>query len=759
MRLSRRTNTIILWAISLGLLVGMVITFTPSLRNFGLNAQGNNQGAAALLVNGEQISELEVARLRQNRFFSSVTEGEVAEDLELLMFDTLIQQELLDQAAARVRVSGGEVRDAVDEFRESRGVAGSRNDQAYLNAIRSSGFTDETFRSYLREQLRQDKYRESLTEAVDVSDGEVAAFYETNQQRYQSEERIEARLIVVEDEALADEIRSRVEEGEAFADLAQEYSVERADRGGALGAPEGETEPQPVGRPALPTAVANAAFALRDPGLTEVIPLSGRYYLVSVEQLIPVSVRPFEEVEEEVREDALAAKRAAVVEATLEDLRDQAQITVPEEGLYQFSDQPIARVGDVEIMSTDLVRTVYSDPQIQQILSPDSASLVAQFFKPNVLEQLIERELAYQGASQLDASFIGTRNQVVSSALAYVSREATATDEAVQAYYDANLQRFTIPAVAEVTRVTFDADDQAMAFRDAVLAGTEPATAAEAFSGELIDLGTVREGQLELELDVALFATDGFEALPEGEDEVSDILVLLESIEQDAAENQGEQDVAEGEAEASNEETAEAEEVVTQREIYVVLVANRTPERQQSLEEVRATVDAAVLRTAEQELQDSWLQGLREEITVVNLMAEAARDAASFETTATAETSDAVVFENLEQAQQRSSELTEELRALVGRTDLGEEEQGRLLTLRSDLEEVQEQVAVLSGARGSYTVQEGDTLSAIAAAQYDDSGVWPKILEANSYLIDDEDLIFPGFVLLLPEIGEAEETD
>jgi parvulin-like peptidyl-prolyl isomerase len=741
----------------------MVITFTPSLRHLGLDAQENNQNAAVLLVNGEQISDLEVARLRQNRFFSSVTEGEVAEDLELLMFDTLIQQELLDQAAARIRVSGGEVREALDEFRESRGVAGSRNDQAYLNAIGSSGFTDETFRVYLREQLRQDKYRESLTEAVDVSASEVTAYYQTNQRRYQSEERIEARLIVVEDEALAEEIRGRVDEGEEFAALAQEYSVERADRGGALGAPEGETEPQPVGRPALPTAVANAAFSLGEAGLTEVVPLSGRYYLVSVEQFIPASVRPFEEVEAEVREDALAAKQAAVVEATLQDLRAEAQITVAEESLYQYSDRAVARVGDAEIMSTDLVRAVYSDPQIQQILSPNSASLITQFFKPNVLEQLIDRELAYQGAQQLEVSFIGTRNQVASSALTYVSREAEVTEEAVQEYYDANLQRFTIPAVAEVTRVTFDTDDQAMTFREAMLAGTELAAAAEASSGESIDLGTVGEGQLELELDVALFATDGFEALPESENEVSDVLVLIEPVEQDAAESSEDEDVAEGETETAAEETAEEGEVADeQREIYVVLVANRTPERQQPLEEVRETVEAAVLRTAEQELQDSWLEGLREEILVANLVAEAASDAATFETTATAEMgthNDAVTFEGLEEAQQRSSELTEELRALVGRTDLDEDGQGRLLALRSDLEQVQEQVATLAEARGSYTVQEGDTLSAIAAAQYDDSSVWPEILEANSYLIDDEDLIFPGFVLLLPEIGAVEETN
>lgn len=51
-----------------------------------------------------------------------------------------------------------------------------------------------------------------------------------------------------------------------------------------------------------------------------------------------------------------------------------------------------------------------------------------------------------------------------------------------------------------------------------------------------------------------------------------------------------------------------------------------------------------------------------------------------------------------------------------------------------------------------YTVQAGDTLSAIAAAQaplYIGNG-WRPIFEANRHIISDPDLIHPGMILRLP---------
>ena len=109
--------------------------------------------------------------------------------------------------------------------------------------------------------------------------------------------------------------------------------------------------------------------------------------------------------------------------------------------------------------------------------------------------------------------------------------------------------------------------------------------------------------------------------------------------------------------------------------------------------------------------------------------------------------------ESLEAVQSRSFELTQQLR------ELGEEARGdEAQTLRRDLLRTQGDVASLSDARGTYVVQEGDTLNDIAQAFYGDSAGSDAILEANRYLIDDADMIFPGFVLLIPNPDTAAST-
>jgi nucleoid-associated protein YgaU len=49
-----------------------------------------------------------------------------------------------------------------------------------------------------------------------------------------------------------------------------------------------------------------------------------------------------------------------------------------------------------------------------------------------------------------------------------------------------------------------------------------------------------------------------------------------------------------------------------------------------------------------------------------------------------------------------------------------------------------------------YTVEGGDTLTAIAQDLYGDADRWRTIFQANRHQIDDPDLIFPGQVLRIP---------
>jgi nucleoid-associated protein YgaU len=50
-----------------------------------------------------------------------------------------------------------------------------------------------------------------------------------------------------------------------------------------------------------------------------------------------------------------------------------------------------------------------------------------------------------------------------------------------------------------------------------------------------------------------------------------------------------------------------------------------------------------------------------------------------------------------------------------------------------------------------YTIQKGDSLSAIAQRQYKDANQWRKIFEANRGVINDPDEIYPGQTLRLPK--------
>ena len=79
--MSKRTNTVILWLIAIGLVLGMILTFTP---NLGFGGGVTQQGEVVMRVNGEGITDRQINQFRNsNPIYYAVTEGEDA-DLELL---------------------------------------------------------------------------------------------------------------------------------------------------------------------------------------------------------------------------------------------------------------------------------------------------------------------------------------------------------------------------------------------------------------------------------------------------------------------------------------------------------------------------------------------------------------------------------------------------------------------------------------------------------------------------------------------------
>lgn len=67
--------------------------------------------------------------------------------------------------------------------------------------------------------------------------------------------------------------------------------------------------------------------------------------------------------------------------------------------------------------------------------------------------------------------------------------------------------------------------------------------------------------------------------------------------------------------------------------------------------------------------------------------------------------------------------------------------------------EVDDQISVITPAPEArfVTVKKGDTLSAIAKAEYGNANAYMKIFEANKPMLSHPDKIYPGQVLRIPE--------
>ncbi len=83
--------------------------------------------------------------------------------------------------------------------------------------------------------------------------------------------------------------------------------------------------------------------------------------------------------------------------------------------------------------------------------------------------------------------------------------------------------------------------------------------------------------------------------------------------------------------------------------------------------------------------------------------------------------------------------------------------------IRPDFSNVESKVTtteeIIGGSGGgggtgeqTYTIEKGDTLSAIAKRFYGKAKYWHQIFEANREVIEDPDRIFPGQVIRLPAI-------
>jgi parvulin-like peptidyl-prolyl isomerase len=281
---------------------------------------GSNPNVAAT-VNDEEISvdqiEERYATVAENPQFAEQLaadeEGELAEQVQARILTDLIESIIVRQGAEEL---GVEVSDADVEQRREELIEEVGGQEAFDELVEESGLTVEQIDEQVRDIVIREAIQEELTADIEVSDEDVAAFYEENREtRYNT---AEARHILVETEDEATGILERLEDGEDFADIAQEESIDTGS--GAQGGDLGE-----FGRGQMVPEFEEAVF---DADIGEVVGPVETQFGFHIIEVVERNEPELEDVEDEIREELAQGEEGEAVQEWLAERRAEAEVTV-----------------------------------------------------------------------------------------------------------------------------------------------------------------------------------------------------------------------------------------------------------------------------------------------------------------------------------------------------------------------------------------------------------------------------------------------
>lgn len=494
--------------VSVLMLGGMLYMFTPM-----AGSVGGASSKTALKVNDLNITVKDLEDMRkqyqQNPSLSvlfSSEDGLLADDVKTFLVAQNIRAKAMLSGSNDVKVSKQEVSKEIDKIRKQNNL---EDNKAWTDALSQRGFSDSSFRANLQEQLTIQKKTDALKKtAKPATEEELKVLYELNKEKYQSAPKIVGRQIVTKDKATAEKALARAKVGENFASLARELSTEFKDRGGALG-PLENGSPRPVERAVLPSAVADAAFALENGGLTKVIEVSGKFYVVRVDKFLKPAPKPFAEVKDEVEKLAKDLKENAIIEKWVLEQEDKAKIEVVDSA-WKYYNPVIATVEGKKIKYAEVVGQVIGGQQaamlFQQMPPEQAIGFLNSSFKPETVNRLIQSYAAPIIVKKSKLPLIGPQQALSMNLMMYGSRDVTVSEEEIKKHYEENKQSYGTPASANVMEASFSSKNAALVFRNDWDGKGDFISVATRAGGTVSERGNITEGNgVDAALEKAMF--------------------------------------------------------------------------------------------------------------------------------------------------------------------------------------------------------------------------------------------------------------
>ncbi len=275
-------------------------------------------------VNGEAITGKDLKTLLEH---AGIKEGapqtaEAHKGLRQELLNQIINEKLALQAARKgnIRVEKIELMKAYDNVVSGAGM----KEEDFLKKLKERGMSKDRFLKSLEGDLMVRKFRDTFVADIKVVESDMRDYYDKNLSTFTQREQVRLSLVKVNDLGEAKRIRSEIERGAKFEDMARKYPGGHREPGGE--------ETGWVSIDSFPGDIAKEITRIRAGSFAGPVKGKEGYYLIKVIEKKEKKITPYDQVRENIRHLLIQQKLNEKFRTWLENERKQAKIEIMEKG-------------------------------------------------------------------------------------------------------------------------------------------------------------------------------------------------------------------------------------------------------------------------------------------------------------------------------------------------------------------------------------------------------------------------------------------
>lgn len=241
------------------------------------------------IVNGEKISKDDYKS--EMSFYASMLASQ--QQLKNSIVTMMVQDKLIadDIKKNNIKIDDKDVDNALMQSVQNFG-----GQEQFDKTLDDYNMDIKKFKETLKKDLMYKKHREWFDENNKVSDEDLKKYFEDNKDQFS---KIDASHILVDDEETAKEIKTKLDNGEDFAKLAQEYSKDTgsAKNGGELGS---------FAKGQMVKEFEDAAFSMKEGEISNPVKSQFGYHIIKINSISDSYEDSKEEITKKIKDQKYA---------------------------------------------------------------------------------------------------------------------------------------------------------------------------------------------------------------------------------------------------------------------------------------------------------------------------------------------------------------------------------------------------------------------------------------------------------------------